>query len=189
MRYWTNWTGKAGHNVKQYRFSVEDIKQLLKSMVILVDSREKKNSHVLDYFTKNSIAYQVTKLDYGDYSFMIPAAAAGEDIYFHRDIVIERKASLEELSGNLTQERERFEKEFLKARNDGCKVYLMIEAPGGYSDIIAHRYRTEFKPAAYMASLKTWESRFGCNVQFIDKQFSGYYIVSTFQYYARDALK
>ena len=65
----------------------------------------------------------------------------------------------------------------------------MVEAPGGYSDIIGHRYATEFKPAAYMASLKTWESRFGANVQFIDRQYSGYYILSTFQYFAREFLK
>ena len=158
-------------------------------MVILVDSREKRNEHILSYFDKQEIAYKKEKLEYGDYSFMIPATAAGEDIFFHRDIAIERKASLEELSGNLAQERERFEKEFLKAGNDGCKIYLMIESPGGYSDIIGHRYRTEFTPAAYMASLKTWESRFGCNVQFIDNQYSGYYIYSTFSYFAREKLK
>lgn len=175
--------------MKAYRFSVEDIKKLAKQMIVLVDSREKKNAHVLDYLKKQNIAYRVEKLDYGDYSFMIPASAAGKDIYFHRDCVIERKASLEELSGNLAQERERFEKEFLKAGNDGAKIYLMIESPGGYSDIIGHKYRTKFTPAAYMASLKTWESRFGCNVQFIDKQYSGYYIISTFQYFAREVLR
>lgn len=136
--------------MRQYRYSVEDAKRLLKQMVILVDSREKRNGHISDYFEKNGIAYQKTKLDYGDYSFMIPASAAGEDIYFHRDCVVERKASLEELSGNLAQERERFEKEFLKAGNDGAKIYLMVEPPGGYSDIIGHKYRTEFTPAAYM---------------------------------------
>jgi len=175
--------------VRQYKYDIESIKKLTKQMVILVDSREKKSSHILDYFRKQNLSYQVTKLEYGDYSFMIPASAAGGDIYFHRDCVIERKASLEELSGNLAQERERFEKEFLKAGNDGCKVYLMIEAPGGYSDIIGHKYRTEFTPAAFMASLKTWESRFGCNVQFIDSQYSGYYIYSTFSYFCREVLK
>lgn len=175
--------------MKPYRFLDKEIKNLIKRMIILVDSREKKNTHILDYLTKQGIACQVTALDYGDYSFMLKEAAAGQDIFFHQDIVIERKASLEELSGSLAQQRERFEKEFLKAGNDGCKVYLMIEAPGGYSDIIQHNYRTEFKPSAFMASLKTWESRFGCNVQFIDPQYSGYYLLSTFQYFAREALK
>lgn len=175
--------------MKQHRFSTEELKKLTKSMVVLVDSREKKNEHILDYFRKQKINYVVTKLDYGDYSFYLPATAAGEDIYFHRDIVIERKASLEELSGNLAQGREQFEKEFLKAGNDRCKIYLMVEAAGGYSDIIAHKYKTEFTPAAYMASLKTFEHRFGCNVQFIDKQYSGYYIYSTFAYFCREMLK
>ena len=115
--------------MKQYKFSVEEIKRLTKNMIVLVDSREKKNSHILDYFRKQKISFQTEKLEYGDYSFMIPAIVAGENIYFHWDCVVERKASLEELSGNLTGERERFEKEFLKAGNDGCKVYLMIEAP------------------------------------------------------------
>lgn len=175
--------------MKNYKFSTEALKKIAKSMVILVDSREKKNSHVLDYFTKTGISYTETKLEYGDYSFMLPASAAGEDIYFHRDIVVERKASLEELSGNLAQERERFEKEFLRAGNDGCKIYLMVEDPGGYSSIIGHKYQTEFTPAAYMASLKTWESRFDANVQFIDRQYAGYYIFSTFSYFCREALK
>lgn len=175
--------------MKQYKFSMEEIKYLIKNMVILVDSREKKNGHILEYFKKQNISYQVEKLEYGDYSFMIPAVAAGKDIFFHRDIVIERKASLEELSNNLTQERERFEKEFLKAGNDGCKIYLVIEVLGGYSDIIGHRYGTKFTPAAFMASLKTWEHRFDVNVQFISQEYAGYYLVSTFQYYAREILK
>ena len=60
--------------MQMYKFTVEEIKNLVKHMVILVDSREKKNGHVLDYFGKQGIAYQKTKLDYGDYSFYIPAA-------------------------------------------------------------------------------------------------------------------
>lgn len=175
--------------MKEHKFSVDQIKNLIKQMVILVDSREQKNGHILDYFKKQGISYQVTKLDYGDYSFMLPAAAAGHDIYFHRDCVVERKGSLEELSGNFAQGRDRFEAEFLRAGNDGAKTYLMVEAPGGYSDIIGHKYRTELKPAAFMASLKTWEHRFGTNIQFIDSQYSGYYIAATFQYFAREILR
>lgn len=62
---------RGAEDVKQYRFSIEELKKLTKSLVILVDSREKKNDHILSYFTKQGIAYQETKLDYGDYSFSI----------------------------------------------------------------------------------------------------------------------
>lgn len=158
-------------------------------MVILVDSREKQNSHILHYFQKQGIPYEIQKLDYGDYTCKIPAAEAGRDIYFHDSIVIERKNSLEELSGNLTQSRDRFEMEFLKARNAGCKVYLMIEDPRGYTGICNHAYKTQLNPASYMASLKTWEHRFDANVQFIAPELSGYYIVSTFHYFVREVLR
>lgn len=176
--------------MKQYKYSIESIKRLTKELIVLIDTREKRNEHILSYFDKQGITYRKEKLDFGDYTFLLPSAATGQgDIYFHDSIVIERKNSLEELSGNLAQKRQQFESEFLKARNDGCKVYLMIEAPGGYSDIIGHKYRTEFTPAAYMASLKTFEHRFDANIQFISPEYAGYYIVSTFQYYAREILK
>ena len=62
------------------------------------------------------------------------------ELYFHKEIVIERKNSLEELSGNLGKGRERFEKEFLKARNNGCSIHLMVENPQGLNDIMKHNY-------------------------------------------------
>lgn len=173
--------------MKMYKYSDKDIKQMLKQLTVLIDSREKENHHITDYFTKNHIPYETTALSYGDYSCKIPTSTG--DIYFHDSIVIERKNSLEELSGNLTRDRERFEKEFLRAGNDGCKVYLMVEDMGGYSDIIGHKYRTEFTPTCFMASLKTWESRYNCNIQFIDKQYAGFFILSTLKYFVKEALK
>ncbi|MCD8325892.1 MAG: ERCC4 domain-containing protein [Lachnospiraceae bacterium] len=170
-------------------FTEKQIEQAKKDLVILVDSREQKNGHILEYLDKTGIAYRVGKLSYGDYSFLLPEAAQGHDLTFCQDIVIERKASLEELSGNLTRERERFDREFLRAKADGCKAYLMIEDPGGYSAVIGHKYRTQMNPQAFMASLKTWEGRFDANVQFIDRQHSGYFILSTFQYYLRQLMK
>ena len=176
--------------MKSYKFDIESIKKLTKQMVVLIDTREKRNGHILSYFDKQGITYRKEKLDFGDYTFLLPSAATGQgDIYFHDSIVIERKNSLEELSGNLAQKRQQFEAEFLKARNAGAKIYLMVEDMGGYSSIIGHRYNTQFTPVAFMASLKAWEARFNCNVQFIDKQYSGYYIMATFQYYAREMLK
>ena len=47
--------------------------ELISSMVILVDTREKVNDHILEYFDKKNITYKKKALDYGDYSFMIPA--------------------------------------------------------------------------------------------------------------------
>lgn len=38
--------------MKQYKLSGEELKRLTRSMIVLVYSREKKNSHILDYFRK-----------------------------------------------------------------------------------------------------------------------------------------
>lgn len=171
------------------KFSLEQIKALSKMMVVLVDKREKENSHITDYFNKHNISYRKETLPYGDYSFMIPTGTdlgIANDIYFHKEIVIERKNSLEELSGNLGKERDRFEKELLKASNDCCRMFLMVENPRGYNAIMEHDYKTEFKPLPYVASLKSFENRYGLNIQFIDKQYAGYIIYSTFYYYMRE---
>jgi len=175
--------------MQKFKFSYDDIKQISKSIIILIDKREKVNSHITDYFDKHKIPYQKQTLDFGDYSFLLPAAGPiPQDSYFHKDIVIERKNSLEELSGSLGKERDRFEKEFLKAKSNDCKIHLLVENPRGYNDIMEHQYDTAFKPLAYISSLKSWENRYDIKTQFVDKQYSGYIIWSTFYYYLREAL-
>ena len=52
--------------MKEYKFGLEEIKGMLKEMIVLVDSREQKNAHILDYFQRQGIPYEVEKLDYGD---------------------------------------------------------------------------------------------------------------------------
>lgn len=175
--------------ITECKFSHDQIKKLSKEMVILVDTKEKVNDHITNYFDKKGIAYKRQALDFGDYSFMLPKVEGltSNELYFHKEIVIERKNSLEELSGNLGKNRDRFEKEFLKARNNGCSIHLMVENPQGYNDIMRHNYNTDFKPVAYMASLKSFEQRYDLKVQFIDKQYSGYNIYSTFYYYMRES--
>ena len=172
-----------------YKYSDTELKELLKSITIICDSREKENSHITDYFNQKKIPHITQALKYGDYSYMLPACrelGISRDIYFYNDIVIERKASLEELSGNLSQQRERFEHEFLRAR--GCDITLLIEQ-GSYSDILNHKYKTEFKEASFMASLMSWEQRYNIKTSFIQKIHSGAYIHSKFYYHLREYLK
>jgi ERCC4-type nuclease len=94
----------------KYSFSDSEIKQLLSSMVILVDTREQQNGHILNYFDSKKISYKEKKLDYGDYSAYLPK---NEGLGIQRDIflspAIERKNSVDELAGSV-KERIRFEK-------------------------------------------------------------------------------
>ena len=72
---------------------------------------------------------------------MIPAnekLSIPRDLYFNTTCVIERKASLEEISNNLTKERDRFEKELCLAPK--TKVLLIENA--SYEDIATGNYDT-----------------------------------------------
>lgn len=85
--------------ITECKFSHDQIKKLSKEMVILVDTKEKVNDHITNYFDKKGIAYKRQALDFGDYSFMLPKVEGltSNELYFHKEIVIERKNSLEEL--------------------------------------------------------------------------------------------
>ena len=75
--------------VQLFKYKDSEIEKILKSIVILIDTREQENSHIKDYFDKKKIAYKPQKLDYGDYSFCIPrneALGISRELYFN-DIV------------------------------------------------------------------------------------------------------
>lgn len=87
--------------------------------MIIVDSREKKNQHILDYFDRKGEQYQVRKLSTGDY--MDPSFPS---------ITIDRKRNLEELAGNVCTSDGRFWREVRRSREEGLKMIVLIEHGG-----------------------------------------------------------
>lgn len=165
------------------------MKQLIESVVILVDTREKVNSHLIDYFNKQKIKYKTKALDYGDYSFMIPkdeTLSIPRDLYFDKKIVVERKANLEEISGNFTKERDRFEKELTLAPKE--KVLLIENA--NYSDIVLGNYNTQYNKKSFWASIHSFWHKYETPIMFMpDNKFSGIFIWGYFQYYIKNYFK
>ena len=93
-------------------------------MKLTVDSREKKNAHILAWFDKNGIEYEVKKLDVGDY--MIDGGA----------ISVDTKRSIDELSTNMLNRADhaRFWREVRRAKDTGIKLIILIES-NKYKDI------------------------------------------------------
>ena len=172
-----------------YKYTDKEIDALLNSMVIVVDSREQKNAHLLQYWDSKKVPHAKLKLDYGDYTAMIPKnleLGIVRDLYFDNKVVIERKASLEELSSNLCQGRTAFENEFIRAGN--AKVHLLIEN-ALYEDIISHNYKTDYKPVSFIPSLHSFADRFNISITFMkNNKYSGYFIFMTFKYALRNYL-
>lgn len=158
-------------------------------MIILVDTREKKNDHITDAFDKNKIAYKKKALDYGDYSFMLPkneALAIPRDMLFDKKVVIERKGSLEEISGNLTNGRDRFEKELCLAP----KTKVLLIENGNYSDVATGNYQTQYNKKSFLASLHSFWFKYDTPIMFMpDNKYSALFIKKYFEYYLKNYLR
>ncbi len=161
---------------------------LLKSIVFLVDTNEKKNQHITEnYFDKHNIPYIKHNLKYGDYSFMIPKneeLGIMTDITFENEIVIERKGSLDELAGNFTKGRERIEKEFSISK---AKMLLVIE--GKYHDICTQNYKSGYNKRSFLATLHTFYERYNVPFVFVEKEDIGKFIYCTMYYHLRELLE
>ena len=85
--------------------------------LIVVDTREKGNKKILEYFDKTNQDYIISKLDAGDYM-----------IYKNYKTIIDKKDGLLELAGNLcnTPEHERIKKEIAKAKELGCNNFIFL---------------------------------------------------------------
>ena len=163
-------------------YTDKEINALLKEMTVIADTREQVNYNVLDFLDKNKIPYISRKLNTGDYSAML-----GEQT-LETEVVCERKASLDELCGNLTADRDRFEREFIRAKSDGLKVFLVIEN-ASWTDIVTHNYKSQLKPQSLIASLLSWQARFNVTIVFCRPQESGMIIYYTLMYWLRENLK
>ncbi len=84
---------------------MNDKEKFCKEVIIICDTREQENKHILSYLDTHSIKHEDKKLDFGDYSFRI----ADKD--FSMQCVVERKSGVNELWNNISRDRERFEKE------------------------------------------------------------------------------
>lgn len=86
--------------------------------MLIVDSREKKNSHILKYFITHDIDYVIKKMDVADYQ-----------IESNDNLVIDRKQNLEELAKNLMNraDHSRFWKEVRRAKEQNIKLIVLCE--------------------------------------------------------------
>lgn len=145
--------------IKERKLSEGEIKILLDSAVIVIDTREQKNKHIIDYLDKRKIKWVNMKLDSGDYSIMLPNNKQVQfpELYLNNFIVIERKKTLDELVGNLTNGRDRFFREFQRFNG---KMVIMVEE-NSYKDVLTHNYRSQMNEVALNSSIMKISSEFG----------------------------
>ena len=87
-------------------------------LIIKMDTREKlpKKKTLLDYFKKHNIEVERIKLNVGDYC-----------IKGKEDVVIDLKRNITELATNMFCDKERFEKECIRAKQNNILLIFLIE--------------------------------------------------------------
>ena len=159
-----------------------ELKKRLKSLVIVCDTREQVNGHLTAWFDKNSISHKSRALETGDYTAML------DGVTFEDEVVVERKANLDEIAGNFTVGRERFEREMIRAKANGTKVFLIVEN-ASWSDFFLHNYRSDLKPQSFAATLLSWQARFNITITFCKPSETPQILYSTLYYWVRNRLK
>lgn len=162
-------------------WSDRELADALSELTIICDTREKVNGHVTKYFKEQNVPYISRKLDAGDYSAQVGALS------LEKDIVVERKHNLDEICGNFTAERERFEREFMRAKAYGTKVVLIIEN-ATWSDIFVGNYRSKVSPKSLLGSLLSWMVRYNVTVTFCKPSETGKLIHGIMHYAAKELL-
>jgi len=174
--------------LEQFKYTKKEKKELLDSLTVLVDTRERQ-SHVQEWMERKNKPYKVKKLDQGDYSYYIPKNEKlniPRDLYFDKVCCIERKSSLEELAGNFgSKDRARIQKEMAVYGGD---MHMIIEE-SQYKDIRDGNYKTNLGRESFINTLHSWYWKWGMSHNFMpDKNDTPLFIYLHFRQHLRNQL-
>ncbi len=149
------------------------------SRIIIQDTREQKGKHknIEKYCSDNGILLRRECLGIGDYT--LPT---------DRSIAIDVKKDMYEIAGNLcSADHERFRNECIKAKQYGCKLYVLVEEPNinGLRDVIGWQSdtiksgkqkgkpKTAVKGLTLARTMSTMQVKYGVKFLFCSKDETG----------------
>lgn len=162
-----------------------EIDDVMKTFTILTDSREQETERSRIRYRQFGCPYRKDKLDFGDYGAVVYLPDGNP---YQIPVKIERKMNLTEICGNFTHERDRFVREFDRAKEAGEKIILLIEG-GSWESAYAGKYRSQMRPQALVASLMCWLARYDCQIIFCKSELSGRVIRDLLYREARETLE
>lgn len=122
----------------------------------------------------------------GDYSFLLEY---DDELHiFAKQIIVERKNSLDELTQCFGRDRGRFEREFQRLKSSNTIVFLLIEE-GSYDGLYKHHYRSGLSNTSAENSLLSWMTKYNIMPIFTNKENSGRIIHNIFKLYLKNYLE
>ena len=154
----------------------KDINAVLDSMTVLVDSREQDTARSRWRYASIGLPVERCTLDYGDYSYNA-TLPDGQKIYnlsgrIQPTVSIERKMNLDELAACFASGRDRFEREFIRAKEASAKMWLLVEG-GSWEWIYDHKYRSQINPLSFAGSILAFCSRYDLRLIFCTERTTG----------------
>lgn len=148
-----------------------ELQKCLDSLVLLYDTREQPTERLEKRLQQTGLKTNRRKLCVGDYSCecILPD---GSCLDFSDKIAIERKMSIDELCLCFGKERKRFEREFDRAKDMGCKIYLIVEN-GTWEKVYNGKYRSMYNPVALAASIDAFRARYDMQLDFCKEETTG----------------
>lgn len=164
-----------------------EVNDVLASMVIIYDTREQPTPALMRRLSAFPCETRREMCGFGDYTAAC-TLPDGSEYSLNGVVAIERKMSLDELSRNFTAGRERFAREFDRAKDNGGKLYLLVEN-ASWDMLFAGRYKTKFNRDSYIASLMAWQARYGTQVLFCTSEISQMVIYKVLRYELKERLE
>lgn len=140
--------------------TVPEIERSLEGLTILVDTREQETPSLkarLKHFPK----WERQKLDAGDYS----AKVCVNGDWLQIPVAIERKMNFTELATCYCKGRDRFQREFERAKTAGTKIYLLVEN-ASWEDAYMGNYLSKMSAKSLISSILAWLARYDCQILF-----------------------
>lgn len=170
----------------------KDLKTVLSSMTVLVDSREQDTDRARWRYASIGLPVERCVLDYGDYSYnaTLPDGRRIYDISsrIQPTVAIERKMNLDELAACFGSGRERFVREFERSRAAGAQMWLLVEG-GSWESIYDHRYKSQMTPKSLAGSVLAFCGRYDLRLVFCTERTTGRIIRGILERNLEDRLK
>ena len=155
---------------------------------ILVDSRE-QDLFIPQILNRNGIETERKKLDTGDYMIQY------KDGYIP-PVVVERKAHIDELIGNMLDNRKdengnnRFIRELERSKQQSLKVYLLIQDKDYYMKLITGEYRSKVNTKAISGMIISLLAKYpNLHIIAVDRELSPSMVYKVLFYELREKLK
>lgn len=152
-----------------------EIKKVLDSLEILIDTRERDTERSHKRYAAFGVPYSRATLSYGDYTYNATLPDGSKIVDTSKTVEpkcsVERKLDLTELAGCFTGSRERFEREFQRAKDHDCRIYLLVEN-ASWENLLNGKYRSLFNPNAFTGSVTAWMIRYNMNLIFCKEESS-----------------